>query len=237
MDKNLYGAFERQWDDRNLREWTLGTIKPEDRLLDIGAGRGGKPTMNFKDHCAFTAGIDPGDAVFENPALCEAKLQEAPKYAIPYEDNSFNVIVCNSVIEHITDPAFFFSEVARVLKPGGSIFAKTPNKYHYVAFIARFTPFWFHEFYNWLRGVEDDDTFPTTYPCNSRAKLTAAAKEASLDLTRLEILEARPEYLRLSFLTYIPGVIYEKFVNAFNFTEKIRCVIIFQMTKPNEAKT
>ena len=38
---------------------------------------------------------------------------------LPFEDNSFNVVFCNHVLEHIEDDAKAMSELYRVLKPGG----------------------------------------------------------------------------------------------------------------------
>ncbi|SDW37301.1 Methyltransferase domain-containing protein [Lutibacter oricola] len=38
---------------------------------------------------------------------------------LPFEDNSFDVVFCNHVLEHIIDDAKAMSELYRVLKPGG----------------------------------------------------------------------------------------------------------------------
>lgn len=39
--------------------------------------------------------------------------------ALPFEDNSFDVILCNHVLEHIPDDTLAMKELYRVLKPGG----------------------------------------------------------------------------------------------------------------------
>ena len=84
--------------------------------------------LDFRNHCRFFAGVDPDPAVLTNPYLHEAKLQEPPNYAIPYADETFDVVFSNCVIEHITDACQFFGEVRRVLKPNGLFLAKTPNR-------------------------------------------------------------------------------------------------------------
>ncbi len=38
---------------------------------------------------------------------------------LPFEDNGFDVILCNHVLEHIPDDAKAMSELLRVMKPGG----------------------------------------------------------------------------------------------------------------------
>ena len=46
---------------------------------------------------------------------------------LPYEDNSFDVIHANQVIEHIANLDLFVSEIYRVLKPGGYTVISTEN--------------------------------------------------------------------------------------------------------------
>ncbi|KAA9153237.1 class I SAM-dependent methyltransferase [Amycolatopsis acidicola] len=49
--------------------------------------------------------------------------------AIPYEDNSFDLVVGHAVLHHIPDVQASFREVLRVLKPGGRfVFAGEPTK-------------------------------------------------------------------------------------------------------------
>ena len=51
---------------------------------------------------------------------------EAEKF--PYDDNSFDVVLCCEIIEHLlTDPVHALTEIRRVLKPGGDLVLTTPN--------------------------------------------------------------------------------------------------------------
>ncbi len=46
----------------------------------------------------------------------------------PYDDASFDLVTGMEILEHLAlDPYFFFSEAARVLKPGGHLLLTTPN--------------------------------------------------------------------------------------------------------------
>lgn len=47
--------------------------------------------------------------------------------SLPEQDNSIDIIFCNSVIEHINNISKFFSEIYRVLKKGGILIIITPN--------------------------------------------------------------------------------------------------------------
>jgi predicted SAM-dependent methyltransferase len=45
---------------------------------------------------------------------------------IPYKDNSFNVVICNHVLEHIPNDRQAMSDLYRVLKPGGWAILQVP---------------------------------------------------------------------------------------------------------------
>ena len=47
---------------------------------------------------------------------------------IPVDDETFDVVLCSEVIEHMEiDPMFMMAEINRVLKPGGLLITTTPN--------------------------------------------------------------------------------------------------------------
>jgi len=50
---------------------------------------------------------------------------------IPYENDRFDLVFSDNLLEHLAEPLAVFRGVARVLKPGGVFFFKTPNKWHY----------------------------------------------------------------------------------------------------------
>ncbi len=50
-------------------------------------------------------------------------------HSIPFNDNSFDVIMCNHVLEHVTDYHQCATELFRVLKPGGWAIMQVPIDY------------------------------------------------------------------------------------------------------------
>jgi SAM-dependent methyltransferase len=50
---------------------------------------------------------------------------------IPFEDNSFDVVICNHVMEHVKSDIKAMQEVLRVLKPGGWALLQVPINYSY----------------------------------------------------------------------------------------------------------
>ena len=45
----------------------------------------------------------------------------------PFSDESFDLVWCTEVIEHVKNPSFTLGEIHRLLKPDGSLFMTTPN--------------------------------------------------------------------------------------------------------------
>lgn len=53
-------------------------------------------------------------------------IQTADLTATVFPDNSFDIIVCSHVLEHVPDDQKAFLEIARILKPGGTALLLTP---------------------------------------------------------------------------------------------------------------
>ena len=100
---------------RWLRE-EAARCRPGVRILDVGCGV--KPYYPFFEAVAAEyVGVDP----VENPAAdLRGSVEE-----LPVADGSFDVILCNQVLEHANDPAAAVRELRRVTSPGGRVLAST----------------------------------------------------------------------------------------------------------------
>lgn len=49
-------------------------------------------------------------------------------FALPFPDDSFDLVWCTEVIEHLKNPAFTVSGIRRILKPSGKLILTTPNQ-------------------------------------------------------------------------------------------------------------
>ena len=153
-------------------------LRPTDRILDFGAGRGGhiigdeveyrRQLSNMRGRCAHVEGCDVDDAVLENPSLDHAEVIPAHS-PLPYPDNSFDLVFSRFVFEHITEPGYMAQELLRVVKPGGIIAALTPNKYGYIAFGGSVVPNRLHvKILRYVQpGRKSIDVFPTQYGLNT----------------------------------------------------------------------
>lgn len=231
MDARLYPEYADDWDNKRFRQYVLQRLDRTCSILDFGAGRGALQEMNFKGCARFVAGVDTDPAVQENPFLDESRTLLQPDGTIPYQDDTFDLVLANNVLEHVQQPESCFRELYRVLKPRGVFVGKTPNIRHYVGTLARLTPHRFHEFVNEKRGRRRKDTFATAYKCNSPQRIAECAMSSGFEVEHIDLWEGRPEYLRFSALTYLGGFLYERTVNRFKTFSTFRSVIVFTLRK------
>ena len=230
IDSRFYPNHRKNWDDDHFRELILQEISSDISVLDLGAGAGIVAQMNFRGLAKHVCGVDPDPRVAQNPYLDDGRVGYGE--SIPWPDNTFDLIFSDNVLEHLTEPEKVFTEVCRVLKPGGIFLAKTPNKWHYVPLIARLTPLWFHKKVVSWRGRKGEDVFPTQYRANTARDISRHARTAGLKLDKISYIDGRPEYLRFSFITYLVGLIYERLVSNISFLRFFRVVLVARIVKP-----
>ena len=129
------------------------------RVLDFGAGRGGPlhyPVKWFRE----MQDLRQSGADLEHDLVVGAGM---------LVHHRIDVIVRDYTFEHIEHPEQVAPELLRVLKPGGYICARTPNRYGYIKVAASLVPNRLH-----VRALnriqphrEDKDVFPTVYKMNS----------------------------------------------------------------------
>lgn len=231
MDEAWYPNFQRNWDDAIFRQKILTLLRPDSVVLDLGAGAGIVAAMNFRGIVRKICGVDIDPRVVDNPMLDEGRIADAG--VIPYENGYFDLVFSDNVLEHLESPLEVFAEVARVLKDGGYFLFKTPNKFHYMPTIARLTPHRFHQFVNRLRGRAEVDTFPTLYRANTKEAVSRLAEQSGFVVERIDRIEGRPEYMRMSALTYLFGAAYERLVNATELLAGVRILLIGSLRKPH----
>ena len=124
---------------RGWYSWYLDQLDlPEDsRILELGGGPGAmwKATLpRVKDGWKLTlTDFSPG-MVREASAI--ADLQGRFTFAsvdaqhIPFPNETFDVVLANHMLYHVPDKARVLSEIRRVLRPGGKLYAATNGKRH-----------------------------------------------------------------------------------------------------------
>jgi SAM-dependent methyltransferase len=97
-------------------------VPPGALVLDAGAGDA--PYRGLFEHARYeSADFQQVDKAYA-PATYVCDLQ-----AIPVEDDRFDFVVFNQVMEHLPEPALVLRELRRVLKPGGKMIYTAPLFY------------------------------------------------------------------------------------------------------------
>lgn len=114
---------------RRLRDWALSAVAPApgDLAVDVGCGTGTE-TRRLAELVGETGravGVEPQAALRQvaveraASAASRAEFVDGDALALPFEDASVDVLRCERVWQHLSDPAAAAREVARVLAPGG----------------------------------------------------------------------------------------------------------------------
>jgi SAM-dependent methyltransferase len=97
-------------------------------LLDVGCGTGW-----LADHFERYTGVDASaDAVAEAVRRGRNVRQADVDERLPFEDSQFDAVILKDLLEHVADPVALVREVRRVLRPGGRVFASSPDAQRWV---------------------------------------------------------------------------------------------------------
>jgi len=97
-------------------------------ILDIGCGWGWG-YWHFVVNDNYIVGLDIGNTFVKfEKELSDIDFIQADGYKIPFNDNTFDVVLLLDVIEHIQDDYDFLWEAKRVLREGGVTISMTPNR-------------------------------------------------------------------------------------------------------------
>ncbi len=127
--QNAYHELEQ-----GITRKQLGTlnIKAADRkVLDVGCGPGNLLVALSTDNPRLLIGVDV-DATFLsigyskikesiNPSSKVPTLIRASLPTLPFADETFDLVTCFLVMPHVPDDKVALTELARVLKPGGTL--------------------------------------------------------------------------------------------------------------------
>ena len=105
----------------------LGKTKNE-AVLDLGCGDGVLSYLLYEKGLKVS-GIDLSEEAIEfakNKTNNRIEFKVGSVYHLPWEDNSFDIVLSSDVIEHLEDVSQYLKEIKRVLKPNGKCVISTP---------------------------------------------------------------------------------------------------------------
>ena len=118
----------------NFKKYTLNR---NGSMLDVGCGEGRHIFGVMQEYPMMKCvGLDMDDdslkkaeegySYFESISEVGAEFIKGSAYSLPFPDNTFDLIVCSEVLEHLHEYNDAVIEINRVLKPGGKFFASVP---------------------------------------------------------------------------------------------------------------
>jgi SAM-dependent methyltransferase len=120
-------------------------LRPGERLLDLGCGAG-RHAYEAMRRGAHVVALDADDAELKQVAVMMAEVEGegAPvngnALQLPFPDGAFDRVIAAEVLEHIPPDTTAMAELARVLRPGGTMAVTVPR--------------WFPELVNWALSDE-----------------------------------------------------------------------------------
>lgn len=109
------------------------TIQSDTKILEVGSGAGGILTYLPESNERYA--IDPLEEFYSSVEHFAGQRDKNVKYfnakgeSIPFEQDMFDLIIMDNVLDHCEDPVKVMSEVRRVLKQNGFVYFKQ-NTYH-----------------------------------------------------------------------------------------------------------
>jgi SAM-dependent methyltransferase len=110
--------------------FSLGRLAPGERVLDLGCGAGTDSLVaaQMVGSSGSVVGIDMTSAMLAKARRAAAELGvtnagfiEGEVESLPFPDESFDVVISNGVIDLVPDKDAVYSEIHRVLAPGGRV--------------------------------------------------------------------------------------------------------------------
>lgn len=182
-----FGGFSRR--DGTVAFYTRvsALVTSTFRILDYGCGTGAhyaaaahpvQAIRRLRGRVAEVLGADVDPACAGNPYIDKFLLIKGS--VVPLPSRSVDLCVTDWTLEHLSDVEAFFRECARVIRPGGILCIRTPNRWHYSSIVARTVPFRYHQaIRRWMGQFHTEaDVFPTLYRCNSRRQLRRRLRTA-----------------------------------------------------------
>lgn len=122
--------------DHHARYWWVSQLASGRRVLDAACGVAYGSAILRDAGASAVTGIDRAGDVLA--AVAEqvgdgVQLQQATLEELPFEDGSFDLVVCFEAIEHVEDTEHVLDELTRVCEPDAGILAvSSPNREVYI---------------------------------------------------------------------------------------------------------
>jgi SAM-dependent methyltransferase len=151
----------------------------------------------LRAQAGFVAGLDPDESSLREHRDPLLALSCGLAEALPYVDDTFDLICSSWVLEHLAEPQRAFVEVARALRPGGHFIFLTPNVRHPLLVLNRALSWTQGRLVDWAYGRAEEDIFPALYRANTARQIEQLARVVGMEQVSLRFVED-PTYVAFS---------------------------------------
>jgi SAM-dependent methyltransferase len=143
--------FDNENQEKKLLEKSIKNLydgKTELIILEAGCGRNWP--LNLSEIKYKLIGVDLDEEALKSRVLEKKDLDEAIVADLQFFDignRNVDVIYNSFVLEHVENAELMLENFIKILKPGGLLIIKLPDRNTVFGFITRITPFWFHIIY------------------------------------------------------------------------------------------
>jgi len=127
-----YALFEYYRSAKILKRLEWDGVEVQGTVLDAGCGSGGI-AVSFAEECERAVGLDiknkfgdAGRTLAAERGVANASFVQGDGTDLPFDSESFDLVLSHSVIEHVHSAEAYLAECHRVLRPGGVLFLQTP---------------------------------------------------------------------------------------------------------------
>jgi SAM-dependent methyltransferase len=190
-------------------------------IYEAGGGSSSFLPLEILNHSHVTVVDIDEDQIRNNDYAQEAILGDVQTYR--FKPESFDLVICYNVIEHLPDVEAALKNFCEALKHGGMILIGAPNPRSLSGVVTKYSPHWFHVwFYRHVRGIRNagepgEPPFPTSFhPLVTLPNLEAFAAAHGLETIYRREVES-PRYPEMRKRKPLFAALVDAGVAALNF--------------------
>jgi len=199
-------------------------------ILDAGCGKEGIFSKYRSDNINFKTRLIGTDLYKGDNNLIDEQYV-ASLTDLPFEDNYFDLVVCEWVMEHVEFPTKALTEINRVLKPNGRFIFFTPNKNNLLVMFSNLIGNKAKDFLLKLfLGFSDDDLFPLFLRCNTISDVRTHAINSNFKVEYIKTF-SNPYYFSFNEFALLLATLFNKLTIRIRALDPYKVYILATLKK------
>jgi len=128
--------------ERRVMGEAIRATRPGDLVLDVGCGASRVARLVRRTSGALAVGLDVSLASLRGGRAAAGPLVQGDNLRLPFRSGCADLVISNGVIHHTPDAHAAFHELARVLRPGGTLVVSVYDRRS-----------WYYPVYRWFGAL------------------------------------------------------------------------------------